>query len=228
MLTFFGTKPRRSGLRLVTDKFRACPWQFFDGVRDRFPNRLVAGDVLITRVMESGIPRDVGDALAGPPVNRAVTAALASIPADAEIESLPDDDPTWPAVRRLFDAMVRTRGIEVSTASKILCRKRRALIPMLDSYVQSFLWDRARQLSKSGNVPVWFKSIWSTWASGRGNDVVAYMRMIRHDMRCSLRELRAIRWAVARDPTAGVPKDAPLLRIYEAALFWWLAVDHAR
>jgi hypothetical protein len=47
----------------------------------------------------------------------------------------------WLPLRHLFDAFADIRGIGLSKATKALHPKRPALIPMLDSVVQSYLAD---------------------------------------------------------------------------------------
>ena len=47
----------------------------------------------------------------------------------------------WAAMAQLFDAFADIRGIGLSKMTKALHRKRPALIPMLDSVVQSYLTD---------------------------------------------------------------------------------------
>jgi Family of unknown function (DUF6308) len=47
----------------------------------------------------------------------------------------------WPALTRLFDAFADIRGVGFSKMTKALHPKRPALIPMLDSVVQTYLQD---------------------------------------------------------------------------------------
>ena len=67
---------------------------------------------------------------------RRIERALRSIPPDA---SLADADIPWRSLTRLFDAFADISGIGFSKMTKALHPKRRALIPMLDSVVQSYL-----------------------------------------------------------------------------------------
>ena len=62
--------------------------------------------------------------------------ALRSIAPDA---SLAEASIPWPSLTRLFDAFADISGIGFSKMTKALHPKRRALIPMLDSVVQSYL-----------------------------------------------------------------------------------------
>ena len=62
--------------------------------------------------------------------------ALHSIAPEA---SLAEDSIPWRSLTRLFDAFADISGIGFSKMTKALHPKRRALIPMLDSVVQSYL-----------------------------------------------------------------------------------------
>ena len=65
--------------------------------------------------------------------------ALRGIEADA---SLAARVVPWDSLRRLFDAFADIRGVGFSKTTKALHPKRPALIPMLDSVVQTYLTDR--------------------------------------------------------------------------------------
>jgi hypothetical protein len=62
--------------------------------------------------------------------------ALRSIPPDA---SLAEASIPWRSLTQLFDAFAEISGVGFSKMTKALHPKRRALIPMLDSVVQSYL-----------------------------------------------------------------------------------------
>jgi Family of unknown function (DUF6308) len=67
----------------------------------------------------------------------AIDRALRGIDPDASlVRAVP-----WPALRELFDAFAEIQGVGLSKMTKTLHPKRRALIPMLDSVVQSYLRD---------------------------------------------------------------------------------------
>jgi hypothetical protein len=68
----------------------------------------------------------------------AIETALAGIAPDASLarRSVP-----WVPLERLFDAFADIRGVGCSKMTKALHRKRPALIPMLDSVVQTYLED---------------------------------------------------------------------------------------
>lgn len=68
---------------------------------------------------------------------RAVERALRAIPPDASLAgSVP-----WQPLRHLFDAFADIRGVGFSKMTKTLHAKRPALIPILDSVVQTYLHD---------------------------------------------------------------------------------------
>jgi hypothetical protein len=68
---------------------------------------------------------------------RAVERALRTIPPDASLtKSVP-----WQPLRQLFDAFADIRGVGFSKVTKTLHAKRPALIPILDSVVQTYLQD---------------------------------------------------------------------------------------
>jgi hypothetical protein len=64
--------------------------------------------------------------------------ALRRIPPDASLAVATSSIP-WIPLTRLFDAFADIRGVGFSKMTKALHRKRPALIPMLDSVVQSYL-----------------------------------------------------------------------------------------
>ena len=68
----------------------------------------------------------------------AIERALRSIPPDASLAGAASAVP-WPALRQLFDAFADVRGVGFSKATKALHPKRPALVPMLDSVVQTYL-----------------------------------------------------------------------------------------
>ena len=67
---------------------------------------------------------------------RDIERALRAIPADLSLaaRSIP-----WAPLTRLFDAFAGIRGVGFSKMTKALHKKRPALIPMLDSIVQTYL-----------------------------------------------------------------------------------------
>jgi len=71
---------------------------------------------------------------------RAIEGALRAIAPDASLAGAVNPVP-WLPLRQLFDAFAGVRGVGLSKTTKALHPKRPALIPMLDSIVQSYLKD---------------------------------------------------------------------------------------
>jgi hypothetical protein len=71
---------------------------------------------------------------------RAIERALRAIAPSASLAGAAKSVP-WLALRWLFDAFADIRGVGFSKMTKALHRKRPAVIPMLDSFVQKYLED---------------------------------------------------------------------------------------
>ena len=71
---------------------------------------------------------------------REIERALRAIEPGASL-ARPAKDVPWQGLRQLFDAFAGIDGVGFSKMTKALHRKRPALIPMLDSIVQSYLAD---------------------------------------------------------------------------------------
>jgi hypothetical protein len=71
---------------------------------------------------------------------RAIERALGAIAADASLAGAATSVP-WLPLRQLFEAFANIRGVGLSKMTKVLHYKRPALIPMLDSVVQTYLQD---------------------------------------------------------------------------------------
>jgi hypothetical protein len=69
-----------------------------------------------------------------------IVRALRAIASDASLVGA-DHAVPWRSLGQLYDAFAGIHGVGLSKASKALHRKRPALIPMLDSVVQSYLAD---------------------------------------------------------------------------------------
>jgi hypothetical protein len=211
VLEIFGRQIRNAEF-LAEEKFRTCPWPFFDGVPDHFPNRLVWGDFAITRVMGSGVHDGIIPALDSADIENA-NGILATIPVSSSLAEFDEDPAVYERVSLLFKAM-RAHRLGMSRIAKVLCRKRPQFIPMLDKVVTSLLWQVARRWATSrspenqgASPPEWFDSEWNVWTDPDHPRV--YLRMVREAMRPALGSVRAIRAHLARVPATGVPVDAP-------------------
>ncbi|MGK3981496.1 DUF6308 family protein [Sorangium sp. So ce136] len=217
-MKIFGRLLVRNPRALAIAKFRACPWHFYDGVPDASADRLVWGDFAITRVMSSGLRDDLIAPVLALGASQYAMRQLRRIPLDYDAILAPYEDLSiLGAVDALFSALDGHR-FRVSRISKVLCRKRPRAIPMLDSLVTGFLDRIGREWSNSPvEAPDWFPEVWRGWRTGQ---VSPYLRMIRADARRHQSALEDVRRAVAADRDTGVPIDAPLLRIWEAIVFW--------
>jgi len=107
----------------------------------------------------------------------AIDRALRTIAPDA---SLAVDAVPWSALEELFDAFAGIKGVGLSKMTKTLHPKRRALIPMLDSVVQSYLRDDVPELE----APF-------------GERALALVRRYKHDLDLNRVPLRALRRQLA-------------------------------
>jgi hypothetical protein len=76
--------------------------------------------------------------------------ALREVQPDASLAGATNSIP-WIPLTRLFDAFADIRGIGFSKMTKALHRKRPALIPMLDSFVQAYLASDDPGMPSSGS-----------------------------------------------------------------------------
>ena len=117
-------------------------WPYYDGIADPAPDQITVVDVLAPVMMNAYSFGMGAGKLQG--IHRAVAAAcepvLLAIPVDADLRFF---DPDLRDVRRLLDAAVSVRNVLVPVATKILHRKRRSLIPVLDNVVLGYYLDAA-------------------------------------------------------------------------------------
>ena len=125
-----------SGLSIVDfqDKilrFVENEYAYYDGIPSSEPNRITPMDVLVSNAVNSNVNtadkmKDVHSGLA-----RACNPILSMIPEQASLI----DPLNEPLVRRLLRAACSVRFVLLPVATKVLHRKRRNLIPMLDNVV---------------------------------------------------------------------------------------------
>jgi hypothetical protein len=110
--------------------FMAEEYDYYDGIPSEEPNHIGPVDVLATVAMNSY----VNDAAKVRAVQRGMAARcdplLREIPENADLA-----DVDLEVVRELVHEAVQVRNVLVPVATKVLYRKRRSLIPMLDSVV---------------------------------------------------------------------------------------------
>lgn len=212
-----GRKLRKQALTLARDKFKECPWHFYDGVRDHSPNALVWGDLAITRVMSSGISgkviREVMDRFNAGNGN----AILRSIPEDYDlVEGAEADEAIYRRIRSLFD-ILEGDFARTSRVAKILCRKRPRAIPMLDRLVETFISASCKTWrNDKGIMPHWMDE---NWNRGDISKIERTLHLIRSDAKYHLEDLRDIRQTLSKDTVTQVPPNASLLRIWEAIIY---------
>ncbi len=108
--------------------------------------------------------------------------ALRRIPSDASLVDATSSIP-WIPLTRLFDGFADIRGVGFSKMTKALHRKRPALIPMLDSVVQSYLTTDDPETRAEGSF---------------GERAVALVRSYKRDLDRNRSALNEIRQELAR------------------------------
>ena len=121
-----------SGAFDLLTRFCQEEYAYYDAIRLTDPNQIEPLDVLVTVAVNSYVNsaarvRDVHRGMAD-----ACNSLLAEIPEDADLLTF---DPGLEVVERLLHAACQVRGVLLPVATKVLHRKRRALIPMLDNAV---------------------------------------------------------------------------------------------
>ena len=129
-----------SGLQIATPLERLLAfcreeYDYYDGIADLDPDHILPVDVLATIAMNSFIDK----ASLVRKVHRGLAARcdpiLPEIPAHADLLTF---DPDLAAFRRLIHEAVQAAGVLVPRAVKVLHRKRRGYVPMLDSVVLEY------------------------------------------------------------------------------------------
>ena len=122
-------------------RFSDEEYEFYDGIVEVRANDVEPVDVLSTFSVNGNIEKNIylfGKTLADKirnlcrEMNRRCSAHLAHIPHDADLLSF---DPGFASFEQLLRAATSIRGVGNAVATKILHRKRRNFIPMLDSVV---------------------------------------------------------------------------------------------
>ena len=115
------------------ERFLAKEWRYYDGMPDPDPDHLTMIDILapvmVNAYIGSGANR-IAEIEAG--LRATVEPLLASIPADADLRAT---DVDLAPVRAILAAAITVRGVLAPVATKVLHRKRRSLIPILDNVV---------------------------------------------------------------------------------------------
>lgn len=107
-------------------------YAYYDAIPSADPNRIDPLDVLVTVAMNSFVNSAVKVHLVHQGMAANCQPILLAIPEDADLIDL---DRWREPLRELLHAAVQARWVLIPVATKVLHRKRRALIPMLDSVV---------------------------------------------------------------------------------------------
>lgn len=107
---------------------------------DEDPQPLSIGSADIRLANRGGARISAAESAAVLARRTAIDRALRAIAPGASLAG-PASAVPWPALTDLFDAFAEIKGVGLSKTTKTLHPKRRALIPMLDSVVQSYLRD---------------------------------------------------------------------------------------
>jgi hypothetical protein len=133
----------RSGVRIENPLQLAVDFVEKDGSYQNYDLANVAHDDVLTvadiRVANAMIARMSPRVMAGIYARASViNAALAEVPSTSSLASAEDAIP-WPALEELMRAMDGIPEVRLARQTKVLHKKRPALIPVLDSVVESYL-----------------------------------------------------------------------------------------
>jgi hypothetical protein len=181
-------------------------YDYYDEIHSSNPNRIEPVDILATVSVNSF----VNNAEAVRKVHRALAqrcdSILTKIPESAELLSF---DPDLEIVSELLDAAVQVKGVLVAVATKVLHRKRRALIPMLDQVVLDHYLEWTCQTHRKA---------WTQDKRRAASVAVDVLKMFRADLQRVAGDIMPLQAALASD---GFPLS--LVRILE--LLVWTEVE---
>jgi hypothetical protein len=156
-------------------------YEYYDGITGSHPDRIEPIDVLATVAMNSFL--QTADQIRN--VHRAMAprcdALLSQIPEDADMLTY---DPCLAAFSALIHAAVQAPDVLVARAVKVLHRKRRNFIPMLDSVVLDFYLDASDRSELKTRLQ----------NKARAASVaIEVMKLFRNDLRASLHDVEVLR-----------------------------------
>jgi hypothetical protein len=161
-------------------------YPYYDGVEDDHPDRVDPVDVMVTIAVNSRISQ----AEQVRAIHRGLAAAcdplLPRIPHDADLLAF---DTELEQFRILLHAAVQNRGVLTAVATKILHRKRRNFIPMLDNVVLK------HYLTACGR-PTWLDNQAQNGKTAAAAAVLA-AEMFRRDLRAVRSDIEALRATLA-------------------------------
>jgi Family of unknown function (DUF6308) len=196
-LTFSLGKAESRLMRFCGEEFG-----YYDGIVDQVPARIEPIDVIVTVAINSF----VNSALLIRTVHRGLSSRcnslLARIPVDADLMTY---DPPLSEFRGLIGAAIQSPQVLVSVATKVLHRKRRNFIPILDNVI-------IKHYATALKHPDWLeKSQSKSTAASVGVEV---LKAFREDLQYGFTRLIPLRTSLAN---AGF--DLTLVRILEI-LVW--------
>ena len=158
-------------------------YSYYDGIADLMPFRIEPIDVIATvamnsRVNEAALIRAVHRGLAG-----RCDSLLGRIPVNADLMTY---DPQLTEFRDLIHAAVQTPQVLAAVATKVLHRKRRNFIPMLDSFLIKYYATAMKQLD-------WIQR--SQSKATAAEVAVEVVRAFREDLRHAYTRIGALRAA---------------------------------
>ena len=186
----------------LVDAFFAEEWAYYDGIQDADPNRIRPVDIVATLSVNSFL----NSAVRIRSVHRGMAAAceslLVDVPVDADLRSFSLDQ-----LIELLQAACQVRYVLVPVATKVLHRKRRRLIPMLDNVVGGYYLDALGRRDLAG----------ATQDKKRAAEAARIpLEAFRSDLESVWPQLTQLR---ERLDTAGLPVTE--LRILEVLVWMW-------
>jgi len=121
-------------------RFCQQEYDYYDRIPDMAPNRIEPIDVMMTIAMNSFVNNATMVRLVHRGLAGQCDSILHLIPADADLLTF---DPQLREFEKLIHAAVQARQVLVPVATKVLHRKRRGFIPMLDNVVMGHYIDSA-------------------------------------------------------------------------------------
>jgi len=162
-------------------RFCQQEYDYYDRIPDMAPNRIEPIDVMMTIAMNSFVNNATMVRLVHRGLAGQCDSILHLIPADADLLTF---DPQLRVFEKLIHAAVQARQVLVPVATKVLHRKRRGFIPMLDNvvmghYIDSALRPDLREKSQSKQTAAFV--------------AVEVLKAFREDLRQGHPQIEAIR-----------------------------------
>lgn len=197
---------------LLKRKMNGYAWKYYDKVPPAHGKRLSFQDYIITVAMNNVSVRaerirDFDKHLDGfNNIFMAVNQKIKLVDIYREY-----GNPVLKNVHDLVLAICSMKGFALASATKTLHRRLPNLVPMIDSKIENYYWERICK-QKCKGFPGWFQPAWNDWKSG--DDPIPYMQFIGWDMttRGNVTVLNAL----------AAKEGVSTLRIFESIMFQWL------